>query len=132
MEIKEIERQESEILELARQAGVSETYLFTTTFERYRVLIRTCESLRKAFENEDVTVSKEYVKGRENIVLNPAIRAYNTTATTANKTAESLLKLVDSLGMKNSTRKESKLMLALRGDLEDEEENDPLLKILNQ
>ena len=131
MEIKEIERQETEILELARQAGVSETYLFTTTFERYRVLIRTCENLRKAFEKEDVTVSKEYVKGRENIVLNPAIRAYNTTATTANKTAESLLKLVDSLGMKSTNRKESKLMLALRGETE-EKVDDPLLKLLNE
>lgn len=127
MEIKEIEKQEAEILDQARQAGVSENYLFATTFERYSTLIRMCASLKEEFEKADVVVSKEYVKGRENVVLHPALRAYNTTAATANKTAESLMKLINAFDIKDGQHGKSKLMRALNGELDD----DPYLRLIN-
>ena len=60
------------------------------------------------------TITKEYVKGRENIVINPLIQSYNQTVGAANKTAETLLKIY-----KEST------------NASEEKPDDPLMDILN-
>ena len=41
-----------------------------------------------------MTVTKEYVKNRKNIVINPAVTEYNKTASAANQTVQTLLKIV--------------------------------------
>ena len=39
-------------------------------------------------------VTKEYVKGRANLVANPAISEYNKTSTAANQTVQTLIKII--------------------------------------
>ena len=39
-------------------------------------------------------VKKEYVKGRANLYINPAINAYNSTAGAADKTAQLLIRYI--------------------------------------
>lgn len=55
----------------------------------------------KNLENEikryGTTVKKEYVKGRENLVANPAITEYNKTATAANGTVSTLINILKTL-----------------------------------
>lgn len=46
--------------------------------------------LEKAIKEHGSTVVKEYVKGRENLCVNPAITEYNKTATAANGTVSTL------------------------------------------
>lgn len=84
--------QEKEILERAKAKGVEHSYLFVTAFQRYQEHISHLEELEKAISQEGTIVTKEYVKGRENLYVNPAINAYNSTAGAADKTAQLLLK----------------------------------------
>lgn len=53
--------------------------------------------LEVAIKEYGATVTKEYVKGRQNLVANPAITEYNKTATAANGTVTTLIKIVESL-----------------------------------
>lgn len=42
-------------------------------------------------------VTKEYVKGRGNVYTHPAIGEYNKTATSANQTVATLIKIIKEL-----------------------------------
>lgn len=114
MDLKKLNNREKEILERAQQIGVEDEYLFATTFDRYKTQIRFCEDLKKAYEENGTMVEKEYIKGRLNLVVNPVINAYNQTVAGANKTADTLLKILKSVDpeVKKSA-------------------GDPLLKVLN-
>ena len=68
-----------------------------TTFNRYRVQMEIMDELEKAIREDGPLVTKEYVKGRQNIVANPAITEYNRTATAANGTVATLLNIVKNL-----------------------------------
>lgn len=103
-----------EILELAEKSGVQTNYFFTTTFNRYLVQIKILEDLEKEINEAGALVTKEYVKGRENIYTNPAINAYNNTTNSANKTVSTLLKIVQGFKAEDKAK-----------------EVDPLLEIIN-
>lgn len=92
---KSLQEQVNSILEKAEQRGVSTNFFFTTTFKRYQVQMATLAKLEEAIEEEGPTVSKEYVKGRANIYINPAVAAYNQTTMAANGTVATLLKIVE-------------------------------------
>lgn len=94
---KSLSAKAAEILELAEESGATRNFLFTTTFNRYRVQLKTMEALEVAMEEEGALVTKEYVKGRKNIVANPAITEYNKTATAANGTVGTLLNILKNL-----------------------------------
>ena len=63
---------------------------------RYVLLkqIKLLEQLKASITENGMTVEKEYVKGRVNIVINPAITEYNKTASAANQTVQTLIKIV--------------------------------------
>ena len=86
-----------EILERAKECDAEQSYLFITTFKRYQVLLHMLSELEKEIMNGQPTITKEYVKGRHNVVINPVFREYNNTATTANQTATALIKIIDAL-----------------------------------
>lgn len=92
--VTEMNKKAQEILELAAECGVQTNYFFTTTFQRYLVQIKILEDLEKEINESGALVTKEYVKGRENIYTSPAINAYNNTTNSANKTVSCLLKIV--------------------------------------
>lgn len=87
------------IIDAANKAGADTNVLYLTTLDRYRTQISIMEQLKSSIKENGPTVSKEYVKGRQNIVINPAISEYNKTASAANNTAQTLIKIVQSLGM---------------------------------
>lgn len=89
-----LDKQADEILKSAEHLGVEHNYMFVTSFRRYLELIAHLEQLEKAINKEGTIVTKEYVKGRENIYVNPAVTAYNQTAGAADKTAALLLKYI--------------------------------------
>lgn len=91
-----LNNQVAEILEKAQERGASSSYFFLTTFKRYQKQLETLEKLEKAIDELGPTITKEYVKGRENICINPAISEYNRTATAANNTVATLVKIVES------------------------------------
>ena len=81
----------------AKKRGCSDSYFFQTTFERYQMQLEILKKLSVAIKEQDALVSKEYVKNRENIVVNPAISEYNKTATAANGTVATLIKIISTV-----------------------------------
>ena len=92
-----IQEQVDRILEQAEQKGVSSNFFFKTTFKRYQVQMKILSDLEKSIEEYGATVTKEYVKGRQNLVANPAITEYNRTATAANGTVSTLINIMKTL-----------------------------------
>lgn len=91
-----LQEQANKLLEQAQKRGVSSNFFFVTTFKRYQVQMKILTDLEKAVEEHGATVTKEYVKGRQNLVANPAITEYNKTATAANGTVATLINIVKS------------------------------------
>ena len=90
-----LEVQGDKILKAAREAGAEESYFFETTFARYRRQLKLLAELDAVLDDGEVLVTKEYVRGRENVYANPAIAQYNATADAANRTMAALLRVVD-------------------------------------
>lgn len=109
-----LDEQANEILKIAEQHGVEQNFLFLTTFKRYQVQLKILGDLKKKIDESGALVTKEYVKGRENLYTNPAISEFNKTSTAANQTVAILIKIIKSL----------------RTDDEEEESEDELLKAL--
>jgi hypothetical protein len=92
-----LQEQAERLLNQAEEKGVSTNFFFVTTFKRYQVQMRILTDLEKAIAEYGATVTKEYVKGRANLVANPAITEYNKTATAANGTVSTLINIIKSL-----------------------------------
>lgn len=105
----------SEILRKAEQYDLENNVLFTTTFQGLTVQLKILADLEKVIRTQEALVTKEYVKGRGNIYVHPAINEYNKTRSSANNTVVTLLKIID-----KAKDQENK------GD-----EHDPLWDILN-
>ena len=111
---KTLQEQAEEIKKLAEESGVQTNFFFLTTFDRYLSQLAILEELKASIEDNKSLVKQTYVKGRSNVVLNPAIRAYNSTTDSANKTVACLMKIIN----------------GFKGD-SGAEDVDPLLAIIN-
>lgn len=92
-----LQEQANVLLEQAEEKGVKQNFFFVTTFKRYQVQMRILSDLEKAIAEYGATVTKEYVKGRQNLTANPAITEYNKTATAANGTVATLINIIKTL-----------------------------------
>ena len=92
-----LQEQANRILEQAEERGVSSNFFFVTTFKRYQVQMKILNDLEGAIKEYGATVTKEYVKGRQNLVANPAISEYNKTSTAANGTVSTLINIIKTL-----------------------------------
>lgn len=101
-----LQEQVAQILEQAQEKGVKSNFFFVTTFKRYQVQMQILTNLEKAIAEHGSTVTKEYVKGRENICVNPAITEYNKTATAANGTVTTLVKIVSAFSNEDGDKDE--------------------------
>ena len=111
---KSLDEQAKEIIKIAEENGVQSNYFFVTTFQRYQVQLKMLENLEKAIQEDGTTVEKEYVKGRKNLYSNPALKDYNTTTDSANRTVSTLMKIIKNYNVGETT-----------------EDDDPLFKIIN-
>ena len=102
-----LQEQANEILRRAQEKGVSGNFFFVTTFKRYQVQMQILTELEKEIQKTGTTITKTYVKGRENICTNPAIAEYNKTSTAANSTVSTLIQIIEK--MSEEQVKESKL-----------------------
>ena len=86
------------ILEKAEKGATDEQLLFfVTTYKTYQEQTAILEELAATRRNMDALVTKEYVKGRQNVVINPVITEFNKTATARNNTAATLIKIITAL-----------------------------------
>ena len=111
-----LNEQAQEIIRIAEETGVQTNFFFVTTFKRYQVQLSNLSELEKAIKENGTLVTKEYVKGRANIYVNPAVTEYNKTTDSANRTVTTLMKIIK--GFANE-------------DEERDSDYDPLMAIIN-
>ena len=116
-----LNEQAKEILKAAEESGAQSNFFFVTTFKRYQVQLNILTELEKAIKEEGTLVSKEYVKGRKNIYSNPAIQDYNRTTDSANKTGATLMRILKNFGVSDNDEEEDPLMKIINGGDADEE-----------
>ena len=97
-----LKKQAKEVLRVAQEHGVEQNFFFITTFERYQVQLNILDDLKRKIEDDGALVTKEYVKGRQNVVTNPAIAEYNKTASAANGTVSTLINILKDLAETNA------------------------------
>lgn len=111
-----LNEQAKEIIRIAEESGVQSNFFFLTTFKRYQVQLNILTDLEKAIKEEGMLVYKEYVKGRANVCANPAVQAYNSTTDSANKTVNTLMKILRDFGVtEDSSESEDPLMSMING-----------------
>lgn len=111
-----LNEQAQEIIRIAEESGVQSNFFFLTTFKRYQVQLNMLSELEKKMKEEGMLVTKEYVKGRKNLYSSPAVKDYNATTDSANRTVATLMKIIKNYNVE---------------DGETEVEEDPLLKAIN-
>lgn len=116
MDLLELEKRAESIRLEAEASGLDEDMSFSTTYDRYlkqlKILKALGEKVDEIIDEDDILLQREYIKGQENTIVHPAIREYNNTAAGANRTLQTLRKIMHE-------RKESGAA------------KDPLLSIIN-
>lgn len=115
-----LKQQAQEIIKIAEESGVQSNYFFITTFQRYQVQLKMLEDLEKAIKEDGLTVTKEYVKNRKNLYSNPALKDYNTTTDSANRTVATLMKIIKNYNVSDAPEEEDTLLKIINGSDEDE------------
>lgn len=109
------EKQAREILEMAESSGLQENFLFKTTFDRYLTQVKILADLKSTIDKTETLVTKQYVKGRANLYANPAIREFTHLTDSANKTVQTLIKILN--GFKKTEEKgDDELLKIINGD----------------
>lgn len=112
---KSLNEQAQEILKIAEESGVQSNYFFITTFKRYQVQLTILNELEKTMKEDGLLITKEYVKGRKNLYASPAVAEYNKTTDSANKTVSTLMKIIKSFNVEETTEAEDPLMKIING-----------------
>lgn len=101
-----LQKQVEELLKEAEKRGVTNNFFFITTFKRYQTQMKILQSLEQKIEEFGPIVEKEYIKGKPNLMANPAVTEYNKTASAANRTVATLVMIIESLtGVDTSSTK---------------------------
>ena len=108
---RSLEKQAEEILRQARKTGLKSNFFFSTTFARYMQQLKMLRELQGAIDEHGPLVQKEYVKGRVNVVTNPAIADYNKTATAANGTVTTLINILKTLSEEDESKSDLKKLI---------------------
>ena len=106
----DLKKMADSLLKQAEAKGLGNHFFFVSTFERYLVQLDILKDLEKAIKEFGMTVEKEYVKGRQNLVANPAISEYNKTSTAANGTVSTLLNILKSIPAESDGSKLSEFL----------------------
>lgn len=119
---KTLTEQAQEIIKIAEESGVQSNFFFITTFKRYQVQLNMLSELEKSIREDGLMVKKEYVKGRKNLYSSPAVKEYNTTTDSANRTVATLMKIIKNFNVDDTTEDEDPLLKIINGSDEDEDE----------
>ena len=112
---KKAETKAKEILKMAEEKGLMNDYFFSTTFERYQMQIQMMEELKKDIETNGPTVEIVQNSGVKT-VSNPSITEYNKTASAANNTVGTLIKILKELSQEKPKESLSDLMNGLMAE----------------
>lgn len=86
---------------IAESLSEEHRYIFESTLETYFQLIKNFKVLKEALETDNCLITKEYVKGRQNVYVHPAMSEMNKTVNMLNTTAKTLITIIKELGAEN-------------------------------
>ena len=86
------------LLKMAKRYGVEKNELFLTAVNQYVLQQQIIQQIRDEIATGTLLTSKEYVKGRENIYVNPLVKELPKHSDAANKTAGKMLDIIKQLG----------------------------------
>lgn len=123
---KTLNEQAQEILKIAEASGVQSNFFFLTTFKRYLIQVDNASKIEAELKKtKDLTVTKSYQKNRDNIYVNPLIPEYNKTTDSANKTVNTLMKIIREFKVgKDEHENEDPLVKLINGGGNDDEDDD--------
>ena len=119
---KSLNEQAQEILKIAQESGVQGNFFFITTFKRYQVQLNMLAELDQAMKKDGMLVTKEYVKGRKNVYSSPAVKDYNVTTDSANRTVATLMKIIRGFNVEDEKTEEDPLLKIINGEESDTDE----------
>lgn len=89
------------ILEDAIKNGFGDNPSFLTSYHLLEVQMEMLDGLEKAFKEDGTITTKEYVKGRENIYVHPAVDKYTKTSDSAFNKILKLKEMIDKENLPN-------------------------------
>ena len=92
---KSIKAKAEGILKDAKECGLDTNSFFITSYHLLLVQIEMLEQLEKSFQEDGATITKEYVKGRENVYCHPAVDKYTKVSDSAMNKIEKLKEMID-------------------------------------
>lgn len=93
-QIVSLKERAQKILKKAREKGDEQALLFETIFQQYLETLDHRQKLREAIVKDGATVTKEYVKGRQNLYVHPALAAYAQQGKLLLNTAQTLMTMI--------------------------------------
>lgn len=78
------------ILNIAKERNVEEDALFIQCLKNYEVVELAIGKIYEIINSDEVLISKEYVKGRENVYIHPALKELSKLLDSANKTIDKI------------------------------------------
>ena len=89
---------ERDFVKMAKAYAIDKNPLFLSALEVYTTQREMLDKLQKCIGPDTATVDKEYVKGRTNVYIHPAVKEMPRHAETMNKTATVILNIIKELG----------------------------------
>lgn len=90
----------AEIEQAAREANCDTNFLYRSTLDRYVKQLDLLDRAQIDMDERGLTVIKTTPRGAEIEVANPSIQVYNQTASAANSTVSTLLRVVQTFKFK--------------------------------
>ena len=94
-----------------------EEYMYKANIELLTKIDRARSILCDA---DSFIMKKEYVKGRACVVVNPAITEFNRTTDSANKTVQTLIKILKGFKSSDSENTKDQLLAIINGEGDEE------------
>lgn len=89
----------SELMRMAKKYGVEKNALFVQAAKQYELQKQVLEMIKEQLAQDgEMTTTKEYVKGRENVMVHPLVAQLPKHIDSANKTLATMLNIVQTLG----------------------------------
>lgn len=97
-----------DLMKLAKRFSVEDNEMFISCAKQYEMQTNLIDKMKRAIEDDEMLVTKEYVKGRENVMANPLIKELPKHYDSANKTLGIMLNIIEAMGSREE-KKQSKL-----------------------
>jgi len=90
---------EKAIIKMAKDYTCDKNPLFLSVLDTYMVQKCAINKIKEVLaDNDELIIEKEYVKGRPNLCLNPAVKELPRHADSLTKTTAQLLNIIKALG----------------------------------